>query len=361
MANVTISKDKNMILMQLEDKATPYKIDINTGIIYGLRGSAIQRLPFDCFKALIHSDTNIGKTLHRLIDNKYILTSKRAVEQLKIADSLDNLGIILTDSYEYYAYAELTDKQTFKEFVEFAKSRISQNLDYSYSDFQTYKQGLQLNKLFNTEFDLDDLPYIIRHTEGMEKWATPRQFKCFKVNFIDTRYIFNDFVAYGFARKFRDYCDWCKFLNEKVTTKQNYFSEYDRIRKAYCRQKEEIDARMFQQAIDMHRAEMEFEYGNYKIVIPTCPQDIKDEGKNMHHCVGGYAKSCLELDYPNRSYIVFVRHKDTPDKCYITCEIRNGRINQYFLSHDRYISKDEDKEFKEKYQEHLDECWIVEQ
>ena len=34
MENVTISKDKNFVLMQIEGKAKPYKLDINTGILY---------------------------------------------------------------------------------------------------------------------------------------------------------------------------------------------------------------------------------------------------------------------------------------------------------------------------------------
>lgn len=358
MANVTISKDKNIILMQMEGKAKPYKFDINTGIIYGLRGNAINRLPQDCCMALGFSDTNIGKTIHRLVQNRYALTSQASVEQLKIADSLDNLGIKLIDWS--YAYTQLADKQIFKEFVAYATDRISQNLDYSFSNFENYQKGLKLKKIFNMEIDPDDLSDIIQYTNGMENWAKPRHYQCFKVNFIDTRFLFNDFCGYGFERKFREYCNWCDFLNEKVTTKPNFFAEYDRIKKAYYRQKEAIDAKRFEIAMDMHKAEMEFEYGNYKVVIPTCPQDIKDEGKNMHHCVGGYAKCCIDIDNPSRSYIVFIRHKDTPDKCYITCEIRNGHIGQYFLSHDRYISTEEDKEFKREYQNHLDKSWTVE-
>ena len=44
MKNVTISKDKNFVLMQLEGATKPYKLDINTGIVYGLRGNAIQKI-----------------------------------------------------------------------------------------------------------------------------------------------------------------------------------------------------------------------------------------------------------------------------------------------------------------------------
>ena len=358
MTNVTISKDKNLITIQFEDKAKPYKLDINTGIVYGLRGNAIQRMPRECVKAMVNTATNIGYNIQRLVDNKYILTSEIAVKHLKIADSLDNLGINLSGSS--YIYEKLADKQTFKEFVAYAKDRISQNLDYSFGKFEDYKKGLEFSKLFDMEIAPDDLRYIIGYASDLMDWATPRHYKCFKVNFIDTRYLFNDFVAYGFSRKFREYCEWCDFLNEKVTTKQNFFAEYDRIKKAYERQKEAIDRLQFEKAMDMYKAEMDFDYGNYKVVIPTCPQDIKDEGRDMHHCVAQYAKSCIDMTNPYRSYIVFIRHKDAPDKCYITCEIRNGNIGQYYLSHDRYISTDEDKEFKREYQNHLNKNWTME-
>ena len=186
MENVTISKDKKFMLMQIDGKTKPYKFDINTGIIYGLRNNAIQKMPRECYRALIYSDSNVGSVIQTLTSSRYDLTSESVVEKLKIADSLDNLGIKL----EYYrsAYTELADKQTFKEFVEYAKNRISQNLEYSFENFKVYKRGLELNKAFNMEIDPTEIQTIIYNTRGMENWAKPRHYKCFKVNFIDTKY-----------------------------------------------------------------------------------------------------------------------------------------------------------------------------
>ena len=358
MRNVTISKDKNFVLMQLEGATKPYKLDINTGIVYGLRGNAIQKIPRECYQALICSGTNIGRIIETLVLNKYILTSNPSIEMLKIADSLDNLDIDVSPCIGFYK--DLADKTIFKEYVAYAKNRISQNSRYSFDDFREYQRGLALNKALGMQIDPTEIQTLLYHARGMEEWATPRHWKCFKVNFVDTKILVSDILGYDFARRFKEYCTWCDYLNEKVTTKQNFFEEYVRIKKAYERQKEAIDRLQFEKAMDMHKAEMEFEYGNYKVVIPTCPQDIKDEGRDMHHCVAQYAKSCIDMTNPYRSYIVFIRHKDAPDKCYITCEIRNGNICQYYLSHDRYISNDEDKEFKTKYQEHLNNNWVKE-
>lgn len=304
------------------------------------------------------SDTNIGYVIQYLTQNKYILTSDRSVKMLKIADSLDNLGIKVICCASFYK--QLADKKIFKEYVAYAKDRISQNSRYSFEDFREYQRGLALNKALGMQIDPTEMKTILYYARDIGEWATPRHWKCFKVNFIDTKILVSGLMSYNFTYQFKEYCTWCDYLNEKVTTKPNFFEEYVRIKKAYERQKEAIDLLQFEKAMNMHKAEMEFEYGNYKVVIPTCPQDIKDEGRDMHHCVGGYAKSCIDMKDPRRSYIVFIRHKDTLNKCYITCEIKNGCICQYFLSHDRYISTDEDKEFKAKYQEHLDNVWVKE-
>ena len=74
----------------------------------------------------------------------------------------------------------------------------------------------------------------------------------------------------------------------------------------------------------------------------------------MHHCVGGYVQQVVNND----CYIIFVRHKDTPDKCYITAEIyTNGNMGQYFLAYDRRITKDEDKEFYTALRNHIKANW----
>ena len=74
----------------------------------------------------------------------------------------------------------------------------------------------------------------------------------------------------------------------------------------------------------------------------------------MHHCVGSYVNRVVEND----CYIVFIRHKDTPDKCYLTCQVyTNGEIGQYYLAYDRRISTAEDRAFKEAFATHLATHW----
>lgn len=375
---ITVTREKNIISVLIEGKKAPYKFDINTGIVYGLRGKAVKIIPKEAFYGICPVNNYNRSELEKVIYYgthygyaTYLNELQRYTNALRLADSFDNLGISVYPN-DYYgsniltAYENLAkDKKLVREFIKYANEHIAKEENYSYRDFIEIVRETKAQNYY--DFDITDRKYknIYWTLVKLTEWATPREIKCFLVNYVyNNLYLVNsnkdEYISFGFENMFKVYCKYCKYLNEKVTVKENFFSEFARINKAYLAQKQQIDKERFNKAVDIHRAEMEFEYGDFKVVIPTCPQDIKDEGRNMHHCVASYAFCCMDTDNPNRSYIVFVRHKDTPDKCYITCEIQNGNIGQYFLSHDRYISTNEDKEFKRKYQEHLNKTWIKE-
>lgn len=369
----TLTKEKNLIYIQDSEKANPYKIDINTGLAYGLSGRQVKQIPAKAFNQFFGYYTNnkenpMDNTLIKLVIRdategyaSHLPNLQRYVNILAIADSLDNMGIKGIDGFSSInQLKELTEnKQLFKEYIAYAKAEIEKgNNKYSYQKFMNERECQIFISKFG--FDVRDNRYANYRSSLLEigGWATPRQMKCFIVNFVENDFdkvvsMDRNWALGNYITTFTDYCKWCEYLNEKVTTKENLFSEVARIGRAYLRQKEQIDQEQFTKAMNMHKDEMEFEYGDFKVVLPTCPQDIKDEGVNMHHCVGGYAKNCMNFNNPNRSYIVFIRHKDTPNKCYITCEINNGHIGQYFLSYDRLISNDDDIAFRNAYANHL--------
>lgn len=67
-----------------------------------------------------------------------------------------------------------------------------------------------------------------------------------------------------------------------------------------------------------------FEYAGLRIVIPTCPDDIIREGEKLHHCVGGYS----DRHFSGKLTILFIRKITTPDKPYVTMEVRGKKIVQ---------------------------------
>lgn len=369
----TITREKNLIKVLLDGKTAPYIFDINTGVVYGIRGKAVKTVNKEVFRGFCpyRPKTELQRVIYALTDDKCSMVGalQRNSAMLRLADSFDNLGIT-ADCSTYVRlwhytdfYADfLKDKNLCKQYIKYAQDSIKAGEQYSYRGFKEYRREQTAKERLGFDFDEKRFEVIRSDLINLTEWATDRQIKSFIVNFVETDYYLtvDRYDHKIWQTPFRNYCQYCEFLNEKVTTKPNFLSEFPRIYKAYQAQKAEIDAKRFKKAIDLHRTEMEFEYGDLKVVIPNSPQDIKDEGKNMHHCVASYAEYCMAMDNPNRSYIVFIRHKDTPEKCYITCEIRNGVIHQCYLAYDRHLFEATDREFKQRYQEHLNTHWTKE-
>lgn len=61
-----------------------------------------------------------------------------------------------------------------------------------------------------------------------------------------------------------------------------------------------------------------------QIVCPKRANDLVDEGKALHHCVGSYIDKVAD----GRCLIVFVRRVEEPKKPYVTVEVRDGKIAQ---------------------------------
>ena len=66
-----------------------------------------------------------------------------------------------------------------------------------------------------------------------------------------------------------------------------------------------------------------------QIVCPKRANDLVDEGKALHHCVGSYIDKVTE----GRCLIVFVRRVEEPKKPYVTVEVRDGKIAQIHGDH----------------------------
>jgi hypothetical protein len=134
----------------------------------------------------------------------------------------------------------------------------------------------------------------------------------------------------------------------------NFMREYCETKNEYEQKKTEYDNNRLRNNYAKHTKAFNFTFGEYSVIVPTCGQDIVDEGQNMHHCVGSYVDRVLE----NSTYIVFIRKTATPDQCYLTCQVDNeGNIGQYYLAYDRTIRTEEDFAFREAFQNHLKANW----
>lgn len=60
-----------------------------------------------------------------------------------------------------------------------------------------------------------------------------------------------------------------------------------------------------------------FELGGLRVVIPKTEQEIINEGKTLHHCVGGYAARHMD----GKTTILFLRKERTPGRSFLTIEL----------------------------------------
>lgn len=69
---------------------------------------------------------------------------------------------------------------------------------------------------------------------------------------------------------------------------------------------------------------LEYEYGDFCIVIPKTADEIISEGNNLHHCVSSYIGKVAN----GRSIIAFLRHRDNKEHSLGTIEIKDNSIVQ---------------------------------
>lgn len=135
-----------------------------------------------------------------------------------------------------------------------------------------------------------------------------------------------------------DYISWCASLKYNlndmyVLLPPDFKKAHDRVMAEYQAYKDEIARQRlaeFEKQIKILLEEakgipaMEMKTEKLMIVFPKSGEEIKTEGKVLHHCVGTYVESVAK----GETMILFVRKVDKPDEPYFTLEYRNGRVAQ---------------------------------
>ena len=348
----TYRKEKNLIIISLDNTSGDYRLDINTGVFYGIKGNPVKTCPrrseirslFPYFRS--DNGNNLSHVINGMLSN-YAYTSAyaRFASAMQGADKVDSLGFPpLSLSEQCYVYLG----ENIKALSIWAKDNDKSR--FVYSDFFRWCEYEKAKKSLGAIADLltPDMYYSI---------ITTRPDITLEEIGVCAYYLGRGkYWEYhnGDVENLVHYIEMCRLMEQTPQKVNNFMREYCETKKTYDLRKTEFDNKKMALNYAKHSKAWEFEYGDYKIVIPTTAQDIITEGQKMHHCVGSYVNNVLK----NTCYICFVRHKDTPDTPYITCQVyTNGEIGQYFLAYDHYISSDEDKAFKSAFAEHLANVW----
>lgn len=341
-------KEKNLIIINLDNVSGEYHLDINTGILYGVKGSPIKTCPkkHEVFQLFTQRNTNLEVVICRMLsDCSRTLHHSAYVPAMMSADKIDALNVgnlnLYQDQYEFVgnylkelkAYLNTNPIETFS-FRNFKQWALFEKAKSSLGSVA----NLLTAEMYSTICDY--LPDITTEELGVCAYYLGR----------------GKYWEYhnGNIHSLTHYIRMCREMEIEPQKNNNFMREYCETLKTYELRKTEFDNKRIANNYAKHSKAWDFEYGDFTILIPTCGQDIVTEGNLMHHCVGSYVNRVIE----NSTYICFVRHKDTPNTPYITCQVYpNGEIGQYFLAYDRYISSEEDLAFKEAFRRHLAEVW----
>ena len=90
------------------------------------------------------------------------------------------------------------------------------------------------------------------------------------------------------------------------------------------RYNDEMLARQEKVKLDAGDGYLKYEDKEYLIRFPETAAEILDEGKTLHHCVGGYVQDVID----GKTTILFLREKANPSKPFYTIEVRDGSVRQ---------------------------------
>ena len=374
---LVINKNKNFFeFIDSENGKLHARIDINSGNVYGKTDRVVANTPSGLKEAIF---TNRKKSL-TLAYLDYIAFHKnnyyaknlshdaRNLKVLSLLDRLDNLGVFDDVAEECYYVSSLYNigdddidflNKNFKKLVELLK-KYPQEYFYEYIRMM---EAEILKEKYNIPEDAE-VALVNGFSKLLKKYpnyADAIHYYCFKsklpIFFSDTFYDGNDRTI----RVVDNLLGWCKILGiEKPEKTKSLIQYYADIKNAYEIAKEKISKEKIAYNYSKHANALNFENDNYTVVIPTCGNDLVQEGIRQRNCVGGYVDRIVD----GKTYVVFVRRKDDVDKNFITCEVDNssGYIRQFLLACNRSISyaDTELQDLKKEYQRHLLNNWAKE-
>lgn len=94
----------------------------------------------------------------------------------------------------------------------------------------------------------------------------------------------------------------------------------------------------------------EFEYSGYIAQICKSYKEVVNEGEELKHCCGSnYATKMIN----NESIILKIRSVKKIHKAFVTCEIVNGQINQFYGKKNKVYKSGKIIKFKKEYEKYL--------
>lgn len=130
---------------------------------------------------------------------------------------------------------------------------------------------------------------------------------------------------------------WCQMVQyPAISNIETYIERAETIKK-YIEQKEILDRHM-QEIYNKKAKRYEYQKGVYFVKMPKSIFEVLQEAKSQHNCLWGYIEPIVE----QKSIILFMRERDTPDVSRVTIEIRNDSyIHQAYAKFNEIPSEEQ--------------------
>lgn len=274
------------------------------------KNDALKYLDFDKIKET-NSLSNLPLMFPHIYKYRGIIEYAQKINARGIQRDL--IGDIGYYGYGAKHYHVNMSKLTFK-FLRTHKN-VFKNSDEGFEDYKIRKElekslGIKVQPKFTKYFkNVEDLKCI------------PKGIKLMRFQ----NWVIKNLVT---AYEYRDYQNMLErlgvdFKGDFRIMPKNFKQAHSDAIDAYNNMKDEIKKQGYHKRLQKLLG-LEQTIGNYTFVLPKELQELKEEGKNLKHCVGTYADSvaCGE------TVIVFVRQKEKVDNPLYTLEISNGKIVQ---------------------------------
>ncbi len=146
----------------------------------------------------------------------------------------------------------------------------------------------------------------------------------------------------GIIRAYRDYLRECEQLHFDLHDREILFPKdlvaaHDRTMEQVEFEKNKADQEKFQKAVEKLE-KFAWSEGEFFIRPAREQMELTAEGKDLHHCVGGYIRDMAE----EKTAIFFLRKANEPDKPFYTLELQKKRVIQCRTEHNASYDRNPD-------------------
>ena len=351
-------KEKNILMIYVDGKEKPYKIDIEKGIVYGIKGNPVKSTPAgmpSAFRSLCQRN-NLIKLIYNIHEHygaNYANLSKW-VDYLIFWDKVDSLnsGRVSTSCWEMTnkMYVEFANSH-FKDYAKWIKDNNSLSLEKFYNE-RGFELWCKKYNVYPDEHISVDILKAIMINDSVFDTDEKVRYALYQAH----RGVFDFGYSYSYTftiDKLQEYFAYCEAL-EKEYEKGDFIKAYVGTRRQYLFRKKELDDKRLFNNQSKHKEALTFSYGNLETIIPLTCEEFHEEAEAQHNCV---ESMYLEKVIDGETNVVFVRQKNEPNKSYITCEVRGGNIIQFLLKYNHRVTEDIDNEFRKEFQNYLNSMW----